>query len=113
MTNRPPSIPERLDKLDRRMQRIEDAITAKGIKFINKREDYDWIPASKAMDYVFELIGIRRKWRNVYNWIHLGLVGNKGKRVYLRCSTLTDASSFWVRKLWVRDFLDKIRKGSV
>ncbi len=112
MTGPPKSIPERLDKLDKRMQRIEDAVTAKGIKFIDKREDYDWILAPEVVDYVYELIGIKRKWRNVYNWIHLGLCGNRGKRVYLKYGTFTDGK-FFVRKLWVREFLDKVRKGTV
>lgn len=112
MTGPPPSIPARINKLEKRMQRIEDAITAKGIKFIDKREEYDWIPASRVMDYVYELIGVRRKWRNVYNWIHLGLIGRRGRKVHLKYDTLTD--TYWyVRKLWVREFLDKIRKGTV
>ncbi len=108
----PPSNPERLDKLDKRMQRIEDAITAKGIKFIKKNEDYDWLLAPEVMEYVYELISIRRNWRNVYCWIHLGLMGSKGKRVYLKYSTFTDGK-FFVRKLWIRQFLDAVRKGSV
>ncbi len=112
MSERPLSIPERLDKLDKRMQRIEDAITAKGIKFIKKNEDYDWLLAPEVAEYVFELIGIKRTWRIVYNWINLGLMGAKGKRVYLEYSTFTDGK-FFVRKLWVRKFLDKVRRGSV
>lgn len=112
MSGPPPSIPQRLDALDKRMQRIEDAITAKGIKFIDKREDYDWLMASEVTEYVYELIGIRRTWRIVYTWIKLGLMGNKGKRVYLQYDTFTDGK-FFVRKLWVRQFIDRIRKGSV
>lgn len=112
MTNRPLSIPERLDKLDKRMQRIEDAITAKGIKFIKKDEDYDWLLAPEVVEYVYELIGIRRGWRTVYNWINLGLVGGSGRRVFLRYNTFTDGKYF-IRKLWVRQFLDAVRKGNV
>ncbi len=109
---RPSSIPERLDKLDKRMQRIEDAITAKGIKFIDKREEYDWMPAAKAMDYVYDLVGVRYKWRNVYNWIHLGLIGRRGRKVHLKYDYLTP-EHMWTRKLWIRTFLDQIRKGSI
>ena len=113
MSKPPPSIPARLNILDKRMRRIEDAITAKGIKFVDRREEYDYIPATKVMDYVHDLVRIRRNWRNVYNWIRKGLVDRNGKRVYLRCDALIRGGGFYVRKLWVREFLDKIRKGSI
>lgn len=112
MTGPPPSIPEQIAALNKRVQRIEDAVTAKGIKFIDKRENWDWMPAAKVMDYVYELVGIRFKWRNVYNWIHLGLIGRRGKKVYLKYETASFRCWF-VRKLWVREFLDKIRKGTI
>lgn len=94
------------------MLRIEDAVTARGIKFVRKNESHDWMPASGVMDYIYKLIGVRRKWRNVYNWIHLGLAGNNDKRVYLKFSTLTDGKYF-VRKVWVRNFLDAVRRGTI
>ena len=112
MSKPPKSIPQQIAKLEHRMQRIEDAITAKGIKFIDKREEWDWMPASKAMDYVYKLVGIRYKWRNVYNWIHLGLIGRRGRKVHLKYELLTPGH-WWTRKLWVREFLDKIRKGTI
>lgn len=109
MKIQPLSIPKQLDKLDKRMQRIEDAITAKGIKFVDVKKEYDWIPASKVMDYVYELIGIQRNRRQVYKWIHSGLIDSQGKRIRLECKAII-AGKFLVRKLWVRTFLDKMEK---
>ncbi len=108
MTGPPPSIPECLNKLEHRMQRIEDAITAKGIKFVDKRKEYDWIPVAKVMDYVFEVTGVKRThWRGVYYWISPGLVGKHGKRVKLKYETIT-FRRWYTREKWVRDFLGEL-----
>jgi hypothetical protein len=92
------------------MQHIEDAVTAKGIKFIKKNRSYDWLAGPKVVDYVFELTGVQRNWRTVYYWMHRGLLGSDGKKVYLRYIA-RGKKKFMVRKLWVREFLDNIRKG--
>ncbi len=109
MVNRPLSIPERIDKLDKRMQRIEDAVTAKGIKFIKKSENYDYMPLMKVMDYVFEITGVKRThWRGVYYWVDPGLLNSRGKRIRLKYDKHTFRKWF-TRKQWVRDFLEAIK----
>lgn len=107
MTSPPPSIPAKIQRLEDRMQRIEDAITAKGIKFIDTRKNYDWMPVSEVMNYVYEIKNIRRKWRTAYHWIHLGLRGKHGKRVYLKYETFT-FRMWYTRKLWVNQFLEEL-----
>ncbi len=109
MTNRPRSIPEQIKALSKRMQRIEDAITAKGIKFVKKNENYDYMPLSKVMDYVFELTGVKRShWREVYYWVDPGLYNKRGRRVKLKYDRHTFRKWF-TRKQWVRDFLEAIK----
>lgn len=108
MTGPPPSIPKQIEALNKRMQRIEDAITAKGIKFVKKNENYDYMPLREVMDYVFELVGVKRShWREVYYWIDPGLYNKRGKRIKLKYDKHTFRRWF-TRKLWVRQFLEKL-----